>query len=254
MGKDSNVRVFRVALCDDHQAFLEYEKSLVELYLESKTVDCSCDTFLSGNELISIGQAISKYNLIILDYKMDGLSGFETAKKIYDINPDANIAFATNFYDLTREGYKYRAVRYLVKQEQTFTDDLHECIDYIINKKINVQKIILELSDSKRAVEVNSIVYICSEKHYIRYYLYNEASDKIFNLRRCSLGLAQDELPPNFVRIHQRYIVNMNYVRKIHDKALDIRLTDRNIITLSISRNKLDEVNRRYCLLKGEFK
>ena len=112
--------MIRIALCDDQQSFLELGKGIIERYLTQRSIDFQCDIYISGEDLLSQGEAISKYNSFILDYKMDGLTGFETALEIYGVYPNAKIAFATNYYDFTREGYKYNAVRYLVKQEETF--------------------------------------------------------------------------------------------------------------------------------------
>ena len=95
------VDMFRIALCDDNRSFLEYESVVIHGYLKEKDVLCQCDTFISGEELLAKGILIKNYDLFILDYDMDGLTGFETARKIYDIFPDAKIAFATNYYDFT---------------------------------------------------------------------------------------------------------------------------------------------------------
>ena len=99
---------------------------------------------------------------------MKGLTGFDTARKIYELFPRAKIAFATNYYDFTREGYKYNAVRYLVKQEKTFNAELMECISYVLKNSSQDEKM-LELSDSLVKVRMDNIIYIGSDKHYIEY-------------------------------------------------------------------------------------
>ena len=73
--------MFRIALCDDNKQFLNYEKSIIDHYMIEEKIYAICDAFLSGENLISLGAAIKKYNLFILDYDMEGLTGFDTAKK-----------------------------------------------------------------------------------------------------------------------------------------------------------------------------
>ena len=158
--------MFRIALCDDNLSFLEYEKSIIEKYLADCSVEYQCDTYLSGEDLINICNDLKKYNLFILDYDMNGLSGFETALKLYDFFPRAKIAFATNYYDFTREGYRYNAIRYLVKLENTFVNELIECVGFVLNAE-PPKTILLELSDGVLEVAIDDISYIKSEKHYV---------------------------------------------------------------------------------------
>ena len=242
--------MFSIALCDDSKQFLEYEKSIIDHYMLNEKRESQCDTFLSGEHIISQGTAIKKYNLFILDYDMEGLTGFDTANRIYELYPGAKIAFATNYYDFTREGYKYNAVRYLVKQEATFRTELFECIDTVY-KQGSDKKLLLELSDRNEEVAVDDILFIKSDKHYVHYHFSNMKLDN--NMKRCSLDDAQAELPNCFIRIHLRYIVNLKKATKITRFKVIVKDDDNRIIELPIARNRYDEVNKRFCLMKGEF-
>lgn len=244
------VFMIRIALCDDQLSFLELEKNIIERYLSEKKVEFQCDLFISGEELLSRGEIVNKYNLFILDYEMDGLTGFETAREIFNLYPQAKIAFATNYYDFTREGYKYNAVRYLVKQEETFNAELIECVDYIL--KSEPQKtILLELSNGKYEMIIDDIVYIKSEKHYVEYILKDDNS--AFYVRRCSLDDALKELPEYFIRIHQRYIINLKHSVQLKRYELTVRDSGKEITKLPVARNRFDDVNRKFCMIKGEI-
>ena len=240
--------MFRIALCDDNLSFLEYEKEIIDHFMTKNVIESWCDVYLSGNDLIQAGDKIKKYDLFLLDCEMEGLSGFDTARKIYELYPEAKLAFATNYYDFTREGYKYKAVRYLVKQEKTFKTELIECISYVINNFSQDEKI-LELSDSMVRVRMDDIIYIGSDKHYIEYFLKNAEFSNY--TKRCSLDDVQSELPEFFVRVHQRYIVNMKNAVQIKRNIIVIRKNEKETIELPIARNRYDETNRKFCLIKG---
>lgn len=242
--------MIRLALCDDNKPFLEYESVIIERHLKEKNVDYLCDTFLSGEELLNNSIVIRNYDLIILDYGMDGLTGFETARKVYEIYPEAKIAFATNYYDFTREGYKYNAVRYLVKQEETFESELKECIDLFLQKEPK-KTIILELNDGNIEVNIDDIMFVVSEKHYIRYFIKDRESK--YYMRRCALDDIQAELPRNFVRVHQRYIVNLQYVVNIQKYELAVSMSNGEMKKIPIARSRYEEVDGEYCLIKGEI-
>ncbi|MBO4907741.1 MAG: response regulator transcription factor [Lachnospiraceae bacterium] len=241
--------MFRIALCDDNTPFLEYEKEIIRQHLTEKSVEFKCDTFMSGVELLKNGESIRKYDLFILDYAMNGLTGFETARKIYEIYPEAKIAFATNYYDFTREGYKYNAVRYLVKQEKTFEAELKECLDLFLKKEPK-KTIFLELAD--RIIEVNfdDIIYLSSEKHYVRYFVKQRVSEYL--CRRCSLDEAQKDLPHNFVRVHQRFIVNLRTAKTIQRYEVILENYGQEMEKIPIARSRFEDVNRKYWLGKGD--
>ena len=242
--------MFRIALCDDNQAFLEYERELICRFMTECNIEFQCDVFLSGKELIQTDKALEEYDLFILDYDMDGLNGFETARKIYDLSPEAKIAFATNYYDFTREGYKYNAVRYLVKQERSFKNDLTECIEHVLRSE-GKKTILLELSDGVLEVAIDDIVYIASNRHYIEYFVKDRRST--FYIRRCSLDDALKELPKQFIRVHQRYVVNLKNATQIKGyKVIITKGKDENE-EIPIARNRFEEVNRQFCLAKGEI-
>lgn len=242
--------MLRIALCDDQRVFLNYERGLIAKYLTDHAVEHCCDAYFSGEELLAQGDSIKTYDLFILDYELDGLTGFETARRIYEVFPNAKIAFATNYYDFTREGYKYKAVRYLVKQEKTFEAELYECIEFIL--KTEPQKtILLELSNGNFEVAINDIVYIKSEKHYIEYFV--REKDSTYYIRRCSLDDALKELPEYFIRAHQRYIINLKNSVQLKRYEVIIRKSDKEVIKIPIARNRFDDVNRKFCLIKGEI-
>jgi len=244
------VFMIRIALCDDQRSFLELEKGMLERYLSDRKVEFKCDIYSSGEDLLSKGEVISKYNLFILDYEMDGLTGFETAREIYVLYPNAKIAFATNYYDFTREGYKYNAVRYLVKQEETFNAELIECVEFILRTE-PPKTLLLELSDGNIEIAIDDIVFIKSEKHYIEYFV--KEKDSTFYIRRCSLDDALTELPKHFIRAHQRYIINLKNSVQLKRYEVIIKKSGKDTIRIPIARNRFEEVNRNFCLIKGEI-
>lgn len=243
--------MFRIALCDDNQVFLEFERDLICRFMTERNIEFQCKAFLSGQELLEEGECIKKYDLFILDYDMVGLTGFDTASKIYEVLPNAKVAFATNYYDFTREGYKYKAVRYLVKQEKTFISELQECIEFVL--KTEPQKtLLLELSSGTVEIAVDDLEFIRSDKHYIEYFIKDK--DSFCYIRRCSLDEALEELPGYFIRVHQRYIVNLKMAILIKRNEVFIKKTEKESIKIPIARNRFDEVNRKFCLIKGEIR
>ena len=51
--------MFRVAICDDNNDFIEYEKDLVCRFLSELTNNYICDTFDSGEAFLSLDKGRS---------------------------------------------------------------------------------------------------------------------------------------------------------------------------------------------------
>ena len=81
-----------VLLVDDHRGFRELEKtifaSLFDTFYESS----------SGDDAIKIYEAY-KPDWVLMDYKMDGMTGIEAAKKIKENDSSAKIIMISQYDD-----------------------------------------------------------------------------------------------------------------------------------------------------------
>ena len=82
--------MIHVAICDDEKEFVSEMRELMEHY--DKTID-----------------------LIFLDIQMKGMDGLKAAEKICQQDEEVSIIFLTSLKQYALEGYKYRAVNYIVK-------------------------------------------------------------------------------------------------------------------------------------------
>ncbi len=71
-------------------------------------------TFASGEELVEAYES-GKFDLLVLDIYMTGISGLETAKKIRDMDSDVSIIFLTSSDAHLLEGYRVFATGYFIK-------------------------------------------------------------------------------------------------------------------------------------------
>lgn len=73
-----------------------------------------CDVFERGEDLLR-AFAPCRYDLIFLDIYLDALSGVETAQAIRRQDEGVVLAFTTGSEEHTREGYRLRALKYILK-------------------------------------------------------------------------------------------------------------------------------------------
>lgn len=246
--------MFRIAICDDNKAFIETEKSYIDAYFDGNQEAFVCLCFESGEELLRLADELIQFDLFLLDYELTGMNGFELANRIYSFYSDAKIAFSTSFYDFTKEGYKYNAVRYLVKKDTSFKEDLCECIDCVMNT--NQKKNILELNANNRIRFINAsdVIYIESKGHYLYYQVYDSTASRIQEIVcRNKLDDASKELNPDFLRVHQSIVINMKYEMFIDRKNVTLKSPLMNDIVLPISRGRYEELKKSICRYKGSI-
>jgi DNA-binding LytR/AlgR family response regulator len=131
--------MFYIAICDDEEYFRRREEQLIIKYMNKKGYNYKIEIFESGSEILNLGNAISKFDMIFLDINMDKIDGIETAKRIRRVTKDTYIVFVTAFVTYALEGYKVDAVRYLLKEDEYLEKSIYECLNTIIYK-INYEK------------------------------------------------------------------------------------------------------------------
>lgn len=98
--------MFKIAICDDENYFIEELKQIVSDCMLEKGLVFKIDTYSSGAKFISLGIGMLQYSIIFLDINMNEVDGIMTAKKIREVSKEAFIVFVTAFVNYTIEGYK----------------------------------------------------------------------------------------------------------------------------------------------------
>lgn len=160
-------------------------------------------------------------DLLFLDIQMPGLSGMELATFL---PKEQRIIFTTAYANYALEGYEYNAVDYLLKPVtfKRFVQSINKALltfpvapsaatadenDYIFIKS---GKQIIKL-------EYGKILFIEALKEYVNIVL---PDGKVMAYKR--MKDLEEQLPDNFLRIHNSYIVNINHLEKIVDNHVQI--------------------------------
>ena len=132
--------MINVAICENNAMQIKYVVDVIKKYSIKENMDFMIDKFISGEELLNSNH--SKYNVIFLEIKMNGISGIDTAKKIRETNEEVKIIFLTSSKELWAEAFKVNAFRYLVKPVKE--KELYNEISTVVNEiKRNNKYIIL---------------------------------------------------------------------------------------------------------------
>ena len=106
----------KIALVDDEIIQLQHLQELLSAELNAKLPQSPhwIDTYRSGQSFLDRFQS-GKYDVIVLDIFMGGITGVDVAKKVRLIDPDVKLVFCSRSNEFAAESYQVNAQYYLVK-------------------------------------------------------------------------------------------------------------------------------------------
>lgn len=178
----------------------------------------------SVQEAVTVTKAC-KPDLVFLDINLPDGNAFDFLEKTAQLNH--KVIFITAHEEYALKALKKGAIDYILKpidgeELELAIDKAIEHISAAKNKAIIPQKppqetknkLVLRLQDSLQVITLEELMFCKSDKGYTTFYL---ASGKSFIASK-SLKEYEEQLPPAvFVRTHQSYCVNLNYIDK-YDK------------------------------------
>ncbi len=108
----------KVLIVDDEEGIRETLKDILQLY------DFDVSTDSSGEDAIT-SIANKSYDIVLLDYKMNGIDGVTTYFKMKEIQPEIKVVFITAYYN-----------------EQAINDALRSGAVGVCNKPLDIQNLL----------------------------------------------------------------------------------------------------------------
>jgi DNA-binding LytR/AlgR family response regulator len=182
-------------------------------------------------------------DLLFLDIQMPGLSGMELATFLHR---EQRIIFTTAYANYALEGYEYNAVDYLLKPItfKRFVQSINKALltfPIISSAALTDENDYIFIKSGKQIVklEYGQILFIEALKEYVNIVL---PDGKVLAYKR--MKDLEEQLPDNFLRIHNSYIININHLEKIVDNHVLIGAT-RLPVSASCKAQLLAVINRK---------
>ena len=156
-------------------------------------------------------------NLIFLDIKMPGESGFDL---IEHIEEDTHTVFVTAFDEYAIRAFEVNALDYLLKpvtKERLIVTlerlaDIEQQNQKVLKNFNYDDQVFLKLNNKYHFLKVNNILQITAEGDYSKIHTKNNEK----SLAAKSMKEWEDRLPENhFIRIHRSTIINTDEVERI---------------------------------------
>jgi len=216
-----------VVICDDEKEVRDKIKTFLGEYSQKYTEFAfNISEYSSGEELLAREENI---DILFLDIEMGDVNGIEAAKAIKERSNGTILIFVTSFSRYAPDTFRVGAFQLLLKpvDKKEFTEDLNRAL---IQYKRYHKQFLIKYRGSEVLLKYKDIKYLdISERHIVVHAV--DADYPILG----KLSDFEEELCLNgFIRIHQSYIVNMKYIKRI-DSA-DVKIKDGTILPLSKSR------------------
>lgn len=241
--------MIQVGICDDDIMTTSTIETYVKDIVKRKNIRVEYNIFFDGNSLVHSVREGKIYDLIFLRIEMPYLSGIEVAKILREMEMATLIVYISKYETYPKQLIETEPFRILLKP---------------INDKVLFEAIFLEaykrVTKSVKAFwyTYNKIIY----KAYVKEIVYFESINRMIYIHTCDIsndgkfyGRMRDiENEPaikcnQFLRIHQSYLVNFEYIQCI--KLSEIKLYDGTILPISEKRQK--GIRQQICeMINGE--
>ncbi len=213
----------KAIIVDDEYSAIESLKWELNNYCKDIKV---IETFTNPVEAISAVNYL-KPDLLFLDIEMPEMDGFQLLHKLNFRRFHLIVTTAYNQYAI--QAFKENAVDYLLKpvdpdelkaaiqkvknRLDTSPEQLEKLVERLLHKDSDdiLQKVPLALSDRVVMVEKSDIMYCVSDGNYTRVYLDGGKEYMLSKTLKVIEGILDD---PQFIRIHKKYLVNINYIKE----------------------------------------
>ncbi len=227
----------RIAIVDDDERDRERLMKDLRRYEAERGVSLALCCYADGEDLVTNYRA--DYDLILLDIEMRFMDGMRAAKAVRERDAEVPLIFVTNAPQYAIDGYKVRALDYLLKPVSWFS--LCESLDRALlhRRAREEQRITVALRGGKTRLNTERLCYVEVQDHQLTY---NTLDGKF--VTKGAIRDAEELLTAeNFVRCNRCYIINLKYVESWQGSAVTV-----NGDSIQVSRRQrksvLDALNR----------
>ncbi len=194
-----------------------------------------------------------KPGIALLDIRMPGMSGVETARHLSRLETPPAVIFTTAYDQYAIDAFETRAVAYLLKPVRR--ERLEAALAYASRVSAALldgaagpvaaprRHVAARVRDELRLIPIKDVLYFRAEQKYVtvRHLRGEEVIDE-------PLKRLEDEFADDFVRIHRSMLVSVPHIDALERRDDGYALRLRHGETLPVSRRQLAELKRRLSL------
>lgn len=211
--------MIHVGILDDNRLFLDSLQELVKAFFDGKGIACKVEGYQNPEFFYDEVLENPGFDVCFLDIEMPGMNGIELAKKLRRNGSRVELVFLTAHTEFMRLGYEVRAFDYLDKE--TVSAELPKVLERLVTHLEEKKKRVYTIRTAHRVERIayEDIVYLYKSEKNTQFVLKGgkETQERI-TLREVLDRLNCDE----FMLIEKGFIVNIEYVLRLDDGAVEL--------------------------------
>ena len=214
-----------LAICDD----LPEEREALLALLEQAPIATNCTQFGSSEELLEAFRP-GKFDLLLMDIYMNGMTGVEAVQKIREMDEAIPIAFTTTSTEHTLESYRLSVLKYLEKPVRQ--KDIDDLLRLVKLQKDSAPRLTIRQNGETQKLPLSELMVLEQQGHHVVLSLKGGSTIQLYG--KLSDLLPQLEGQPFFCP-HKSYCVNLAFVRGINEEYQCYDMADGKKVPISRS-------------------
>lgn len=234
-------------ICDDDARFAARVEQKVRDELAQRGIPAQITVCTRGEEALATPH-LELYQVALLDLDLDTMNGISLGRQLRQSSPDIALIYISAYLEFAPEGYTVNAFRYILKRDMERM--LPNCLEALFHEKTASGRKVLTIRQNRTEMELPYDSIYCLESDLRKVNVYGDVPHQPL----CSYYGKLTDLPAElfengFLRVGRSDVVNMRYIRQISG----YKVTLRNGVELSVSRNGYGAIRATYLEWKGQF-
>lgn len=225
----------RIAICDDNALDRTLIMDLLQQYLKDRSIRCELTGYEDGVTLICDMEDGLWFDAVFLDIYMKELLGIEVARKLRSLHYDGAIVFLTGTKEFAVDSYEVSAFGYLLKPHSA--EKIYKLMDRLTHD-FDISAYQVQQWNRLILIPYNDIQYVESSNSKC---ILHSKGGATYNIYKRLDTIEQELNDPRFLRSHQSFLVNMDYIRQA-DKHFELLTGD----IVSIRQRDLKAIRQQY--------
>ena len=229
----TNLKMTKICICDDDEAFTVDLKNIISLYGRYQKRDIEIDTFFSGTDMLECVEK-NTYDIVFLDIELGSIRGFDIGHKIRNEmgNEKTQVVYISAKTNYAMELFETRPLNFLVKplKEKAVFEVLDTYYRLFGSKN---EYLHYRWMKKDCVINQNDIIYIQSMGRKLLVKTIGEDIEFYSKLTDIMKQLDKNK----FCQVHKSFVVNGNYISRYTSDSITMCNDTNIVISRSMKKN-----------------